>query len=240
MGNPDAGAGEHCDRELEHHRHVDGDSVALFQAQALEHVGELLHFGEQFGVGHRDRVAGLTLPVERNLVAFAGLDVSVETVVRKVELATDEPFRERQLPLEHRVEILVPREQLTGLAGPEGLIVGLGLIPHRAVVGVRLRHERCGRRKPSVLALVNLDRTFGHGGSPWMNGAGLKVRQYPSCSDGTAEACIEGPVHTSSRGNRQHLRIRTWLPLDHNPARGRCSDDVGLEHRRDEFVGEGG
>ena len=28
--------------------------------QALEHVGELLHFGEQFGVGHRDRVAGLT------------------------------------------------------------------------------------------------------------------------------------------------------------------------------------
>ena len=69
----DAGAGEHRHRGLGDHRHVDVDPVALLDAEALEHVGEPLHLVEQLGVGDRARVAGLALPVERDLVAASGV-----------------------------------------------------------------------------------------------------------------------------------------------------------------------
>src|SRR5207245_7582033 len=37
-------AGEHCDRKLRSHAHVNRDSVALLYAERLQHIGELLHF----------------------------------------------------------------------------------------------------------------------------------------------------------------------------------------------------
>ncbi len=40
VGRADAGAGEHGDRELRNHRHVDGDAVTALHPQRLEHVGE--------------------------------------------------------------------------------------------------------------------------------------------------------------------------------------------------------
>ena len=60
---------------------------------------------EQVAVGDRTRVAGLALPVERDLVAVARLHVAVEAVVRDVELAADEPLGEREIPLEDRVPL---------------------------------------------------------------------------------------------------------------------------------------
>ena len=123
VGGADAGAGEHRHCRLGDHREVDVDPVALADAQALEHVGEALDLVEQFGVGDRARVARLALPMERDLVAAAGGDVAVEAVLRHVQLAADEPFRERQLPVEDRVPRLRPLHQIGGLARPEALVV---------------------------------------------------------------------------------------------------------------------
>jgi hypothetical protein len=67
--------------------------------ETLQHVGEPLHLVEHVGVGEGAGVARLALPVDRDLVAAAGLDVAVEAVVRHVERASDEPLRERQFPL---------------------------------------------------------------------------------------------------------------------------------------------
>ena len=112
VGDTDAGAGQHGDRQLEDHRHVDGDPVALLQALVLEDVGELADLGQQLGVGDRDRVARLALPVVGDLVTPAGLDVAVEAVGGDVELAADEPLGEREVPFEGRLEVLVPGDEL--------------------------------------------------------------------------------------------------------------------------------
>ena len=84
VGRPYARAGEHGDGELWHHRHVDGDDIALLDAQGLEHVAEARDFALQFAVrqnadlglarvvGARGGVAGawpqgLALPDDRGL-----------------------------------------------------------------------------------------------------------------------------------------------------------------------------
>src|SRR5206468_12777592 len=95
-------------------------------------------------IGERDLAPvslRLALPLVRDLAAVAGLDVPVDAVVRRVELAADEPLRVRQVPLAHGRERLEPRDAFSPLALPELLarpVVDVGL---RA----RLRRE-LGRR----------------------------------------------------------------------------------------------
>ena len=101
----DARTGEHGRDRLGDHAHVDRDPVALLHAERPQHVGDAARLLEQVAVGDRPRVAGLALPVERDLVAVARLDVAVEAVVRDVELAADEPLGEREIPLEDRVPL---------------------------------------------------------------------------------------------------------------------------------------
>jgi hypothetical protein len=120
-------AGQHGDRQLRDHRHVDGDRVPLGDAESLEHVGEALHLVEQVGVGDGPAVARLALPVVGHPAAAARLDVTIQAVVRHVELAADEPLGEGQVPLEDRVPRLRPAEG-RGLIGPEGLPVAVGLV----------------------------------------------------------------------------------------------------------------
>ena len=114
----DAGAGEEGGRQLRHHPEVDVDAVALADAELLQRVGEPAHVVEQLRVGDGAGVARLTLPVVRDLVAVPGLDVAVEAVVRGVELPADEPLREREVPVEDRVPLLVPVEEVARPAGP--------------------------------------------------------------------------------------------------------------------------
>ncbi len=158
VGGTDAGAGEHRDGHLGDHRHVDVDAVALGDTEALEHVGEPLHVVEELGVGDRPAVAGLTLPVEGDLVATAGLDVAIETVVRHVELATDEPLRVRQIPVEDGVPRLRPRDELRRPVGPEAFVVARGLVvevrPGDQCVGL----EPLGRREAPQLGGQVVDR----------------------------------------------------------------------------------
>ena len=67
----DAGAGEHGDRQLRDHRHVDGDAVAALHAELLQGVGALVNLVEKLLVGDVPAVAGLALPVVGDLVAAA-------------------------------------------------------------------------------------------------------------------------------------------------------------------------
>ena len=122
----DAGAGQHRDDGLGDHRHVDRDPVAGLHAELGERVGGLRDLVLELGVGDVAAVVGrLADPVDRDLVAAAGLDVAVDAVVRRVELAADEPLRERRVrPVEHLVPLLVSQVEPLGLLGPERLTVG--------------------------------------------------------------------------------------------------------------------
>ena len=47
VNRPDARAGQHGDRRFRHHRHVDGNPVALLDAEGFQDVGELARFAVQ-------------------------------------------------------------------------------------------------------------------------------------------------------------------------------------------------
>ena len=91
----DARARQHRDHGLGDHRHVDRDPVAGLHAQVDQRVGGLADHVLELGVGDvAGVVLGLADPVVGDPVAVAGLDVPVDAVVRRVELAADEPLRE--------------------------------------------------------------------------------------------------------------------------------------------------
>ena len=159
------GAGEHRDDRLGDHRHVDRDPVAGLDAEVDQRVGGLgdlvLHLRERDVAGVVGRFAD---PVERHLVAVAGLDVAVDAVVGRVELAADEPLGERRVgPVEHVRERGVPADPL-GLLGPVAQPVGLGLVVRaRGRIGVGGEV----RRRVEVSGFVReiADRVVSHGGS---------------------------------------------------------------------------
>ena len=96
---------------------------------SMQRVGRLAHLVLELGVGDRAGVVlGLALPVVGHLVAVTVLDVPVDAVVGDVELAADEPLRERLVrPVEDLGPLLRPGQPL-GLLGPEGQPVGIGLV----------------------------------------------------------------------------------------------------------------
>ena len=132
----DPRAREHRDRQLGDHRHVERHAVALLDAERRERIGEPAHLGVELAVGERAHVARLALPDDRGLGAAPGvlaLEMPVEAVVGDVELAADEPLRERRLPVEHLLPGLEPGDVLARHLGPESLRVA------RAECAERLR-----------------------------------------------------------------------------------------------------
>ena len=123
VSGADPRAREHRDRRFGDHRQVDVDPVALLDAQPLEDVREAAHLVEQVLVGDRPGVAGFTLPVERDPVTPAGEHVPIEAVVRHVQRAALEPLGVRKLPVEDRVPLAVPVDELRRLPRPEPLVV---------------------------------------------------------------------------------------------------------------------
>jgi hypothetical protein len=50
VDGPEAGAGEHRDDGLRHHRHVDEDAIALLDTEVAQPAGEAGHLVEQRGI----------------------------------------------------------------------------------------------------------------------------------------------------------------------------------------------
>ena len=158
----DPGAGQHRDDRLGDHRHVDRDPVAGLDAEVGQRVGRLADLVLQLGVGEvAGVVLGLADPVEGHPVAVALLDVPVDAVVRRVELAADVPLRERGVvPVEHPVPLGVPAQPL-GLLGPEGLAILVG--PRvRLLLEVGVGREVLGRLEAPVLLEQVRQGLFGH------------------------------------------------------------------------------
>ncbi len=142
VGRTDPGAGQHRDRDLGHHAHVDGDDVTLAHAERLQRIPELRRLSLEIAVGEPEDLRaipadGLAFPDDRGVVAMSLVDVAVHAVVAEVERPIGEPPGVGAVPLQHRGERLHPAVLPGGLA-PEGL----GVVDRTAVPGFVIGHRR--------------------------------------------------------------------------------------------------
>ena len=111
----------------------------------------------------RPVVAGFAFPEERNLATVAGLHVTVDAVVRHIQLATDKPLRERQVPFQGGVEVARPVQEFTGLARPEAFEIPLRLGGEAVVRGAGRGGLELGRRRVRAPFREQRLQCLGHG-----------------------------------------------------------------------------
>ena len=181
MDGADARAGEHGDRRLRHHRHVDEHPVALADAEVAQHGGEHLGLGQQAMIGEDALGPGKRRIVDDGgLVAAPGVDMAVDGVEAGVADPAGKPAAiNAGLGIEDRLRLLEPVDVL-GRLRPEALRIALParidlVIAARAGVhGVFLPFHRsppCGERSAPTLALP---RSRGRVG--WGTGEGASPR----------------------------------------------------------------
>ena len=107
-------ARQHGDRQLRDHRHVQGDPVTGLEAQAAEQSRGFIDPVVQLLIGDRYVPLGFRLghEDEGRLVAVL-LQVTVDAIVRRVDLAAHEPLPERRVAgIEDRAIGLEPRQHV--------------------------------------------------------------------------------------------------------------------------------
>ena len=198
----DPRTGQHGDRQLGDHGHVDRDPVALADAQLAKGVRHLARLGQELGVGDRPLVARLALPVVGDLVSQPVGHVAVEAVDADVQLAADEPLGERRLPLERCCHGSI-QSIAAPLLGPElleALVAGRPLVDGRVVGNGRGRELRGGGKVRSSLRRFSMVASSGRasvviGGRPFRRATGCRASttgSRPDSSVGYPAAMVEG------------------------------------------------
>ncbi len=127
-----------------------GDTQDITFRDLHERVGKLANPFVQIAVSDVLGVARLANPVEGNLVAD-GVEMTVEAVVRNVELAVTEPLEERGIRvIQNDRRLLEPRDAVERLFLPEAQVVGISLLVHVGF-GICGRGEFFSRREYAVL-----------------------------------------------------------------------------------------
>ena len=115
VNHSQAGAGQHGNRQLGHHRHMNGDAISALQAAEIaQQRREFIHSHIEFAVGDGYGRFGFRLrhKDQRRFVLVLG-EVPVHAVVRGVDLAAHEPLPERRITgVERGVPVLVPAQQI--------------------------------------------------------------------------------------------------------------------------------
>ena len=151
MHGADPSARQHRHGRFRHHRHVNGNSVALFHTAALQYVGETAHLLVQLPISESGVLARLVaLPDHGRLVATR-IQVPVETVVAYVGATALEPAKldwsrvHVVIVAPHGIPLPVPVEPFGNLR-PEPLGVGSAPLV-KLVVLLHIAHVgacRCG------------------------------------------------------------------------------------------------
>ena len=163
VDDAEAGRGQHGDRKLGDHRHVEGDAVARLEPERLQHGRELVDPDVELTVG--DGLVRLALrlghPDQRGLVGLVG-EVPVDAVVGGVQLPADKPLPKRRVGrVEHRVPRLEPGQQVrVGGEAVRELVLG-ELLADRRVGRVGLGDERGRGRVVAFVRPVHRDERLG-------------------------------------------------------------------------------
>ena len=127
MDGADTGTGLHGDDAFDRHRQIDDDAVPLLDTLRLQRVGKLGDLGQQLLVGDVGDGAVIGFQDDGDLVAQAGFDIAVETVVGDVQRAVGKPLEERCGGVVERLgERLLPGNVLTSQTGPVTVVVFVG------------------------------------------------------------------------------------------------------------------
>ena len=153
---------QHRDRQLRHHRHVEGDPVAGLESHAAQQDGDFVHAVVQLLI--RDRHIGLFFRLghenESGLARVLG-QMAVHAVVRGVDLAADEPFPEWCIAgVEDRVIRLEPGQHVRIDLETVGKLVEPELFKDARVPQVRLCLELLGRLIVGLFLPMHRDLRF--------------------------------------------------------------------------------
>ena len=156
----DPGAGVHGEEPLRRERHIKDDPVPPLHPEGSQGVGDPPDLGEHLAVGEGSRGFALGFGMEGNLVAEPARDVPLEAVVRKVELAADEPVVARQFDVGDLAPLLEPLE-LARRRRPKRVGIRRPARVPRVVVLHRRRtaHARA-RLDANVVLCQRFDRLF--------------------------------------------------------------------------------
>ncbi len=165
MNHAQPRAGQHGDRQVGDHRHVQSHPVASLEpGEVTEHGGELVDPSEQLTVA--DVLVGVRFqlrdPDNGGLVGI-GLGVPVDAIVGSVQLAADEPVPEGgRGGVQRGVPALVPGQQVGILREALGELVLGELFEDRRIGAVGLSHESWRRLVVVLFPPVNRDLGFGY------------------------------------------------------------------------------
>ena len=105
----EAGAGQHGNGGFRHHGHVNNDPVFGLNALGGQHVGCSAYFAVKLGVSQGAGISRLTFKNDGSFVAPQGIGrMAIDAIFSHIELATDEPFGVRRLPLERFGPLFLP------------------------------------------------------------------------------------------------------------------------------------
>ena len=150
MRRADTRAREQRDGKLGHHRHVDRDTIAAFDAELTQTIREFADVLQEFGIRDGPPIAGLAFKVICNTVATARLDMAVETIDRRVERSAAEPLREGLVPFQNRLEGFAPGELLSPRF-PKPEVIAFGFLVDAGLGVCRSGKGRYGRKRPRFL-----------------------------------------------------------------------------------------
>ena len=142
----DAHRRQHQHDRLGARRHVDGQAIALANAEATQRRGHPLHAVEQLGVGEDRAVAAFVEVDERRVTAAAVADVMIQRVVGEVGLRADKPAERRRVPLEDAIPAPEPGQ----LARPRAPRSPRGRAARPGSSAGRLGNERHGLESRSA------------------------------------------------------------------------------------------
>mmetsp|Transcript_14075 Transcript_14075/g.35469 ORF Transcript_14075/g.35469 Transcript_14075/m.35469 type:complete len:214 (-) Transcript_14075:64-705(-) len=143
VNGPNSSTRQHCDRQLDHHRQIDGYAIPFPDPHVLQRVGALTHHGVHFLVG---KIAAgsvrhvVRFVVKSHLPPLALRDVPVQAVVRHVRAASRKPFRPNRASAAGEIEAWTDGRkwcvpvQLPGDVSEKLLWVGDTLIVHLLVL----------------------------------------------------------------------------------------------------------
>ena len=161
MHRADPCTGEHRNRALNAHGHIDCNAVPFANAKGLERASHALNLRQQLGIGNPARIFGriIRLKDKRDRVALPRGNMAVNGVVAKVQNTVFIPFDRHgvERPIAHFRWRREPIDPL-GLLRPKRIGRADALRIHKVIVrraALRVTGSRLGNWKP-VLMLTHL------------------------------------------------------------------------------------
>ena len=124
VGCANTGTGLHRGDTVNGHRHVNNDAITLLNTEFFQCIGNLRNARQQLFVSHFGDLAIIGFKNQRNFVAQTTLNLTIKTVVRRIQLAIHKPAIGRRIGfVQNFSERRLPAEEFLGTLAPVTLVI---------------------------------------------------------------------------------------------------------------------